>query len=198
MAVQPDRKQAWELLTRYVTNENLLKHALSAEAVLRHFARKQGEDEEKWGIIGLVHDIDYEQYPEEHCIRCVSILQEAGWPEEYIHAVQSHGWGICTDVEPLHPMEKVLYAVDELTGLITATALVRPSRSILDMTAKSVQKKWNAKAFSAGVDRSLIEKGAKMLGMELNDLITETILGMRTVAKEIGLEGNPGGETPKA
>ncbi|MFQ3621672.1 MAG: HDIG domain-containing metalloprotein [Spirochaetales bacterium] len=192
MSFKPDRAKAWELLRRYVPSENLQKHALAVEAVLRHFARKFGEDEEKWGVIGLLHDIDYEKYPEEHCKKCVSLLKEAGFPDDYIHAVQSHGWGICSDVEPTLPMEKVLFAIDELTGLITATALVRPSRSILDMTAKSVKKKWNEKAFSAGVDRSIIEKGAKMLGMELTDLITETIAGMQTVAKEIGLEGNPG------
>lgn len=190
---KPTREEAWKLLTSYVTAENLRKHALAVEGVLRHFARKWGEDEEMWGIIGLVHDIDYERFPSEHCHRCVSILKESGWPEPYIRAVQSHGWGICTDVEPLHRMEKVLYAVDELTGLVTATALVRPSRSVLDMTAKSVKKKWNEKGFSAGVDRSIIEKGAAMLGMELSELITETILGMRTVAKEIGLEGSPQG-----
>ncbi len=191
MNSKPTRDQAWNLLTTHVTSENLQKHALAVEAVMRHFARKFGEDEEMWGIVGLVHDIDYERFPAEHCKRCATILQEAGFPAEYIHAVQSHGWGICSDVEPIHRMEKVLYATDELTGLITATALVRPSRSILDMAAKSVKKKWNEKAFSAGVDRSIIEKGAKMLGMELSDLITETILGMRTVAKQIGLEGNP-------
>jgi predicted hydrolase (HD superfamily) len=159
---------------------------------MRHFARKFGEDEEMWGAVGLIHDIDYEQFPDQHCKKCADILGSAGWPPEYLHAVQSHGWGICSDVEPVHRMEKVLFATDELTGLITATALVRPSRSILDMTAKSVKKKWGAKAFSAGVDRGIIEKGAAMLGMELSDLITETVLGMRTAAKDLDLEGNPG------
>jgi len=194
MNEKPTRAKAWTLLTTYVTSENLQKHALAVEAVMRHFARKFQEDEEMWGIVGLIHDIDYERFPAEHCRRCVSILQEAGFPPEYIHAVQSHGWGICTEVEPTHRMEKVLFATDELTGLITATALVRPSRNVLDMTAKSVKKKWKEKGFSAGVDRSIIEKGAQMLGMELSELITETILGMRTVAKEIGLEGTPQAE----
>ncbi len=194
MSNKSTRESAWNLLTTYITSENLQKHALAVEAVMRHFARKFGEDEQMWGVVGLVHDIDYERFPSEHCQRCVPILQEAGFPAEYIHAVQSHGWGICSDVEPTHRMEKVLYATDELTGLITATALVRPSRSILDMTAKSVKKKWKEKGFSAGVDRSIIEKGARMLGMELSELITETILGMRTVAKEIGLEGTPQAE----
>jgi putative nucleotidyltransferase with HDIG domain len=192
MSATPTRTDAWNLLCEYTKTDNLRKHALAVEAVMRHFARKYGEDEEMWGAIGLVHDIDYEMYPEEHCTRCTSILEKAGWPPPYIPAVRSHGWGICSDIEPVHRMEKILYATDELTGLITATALVRPSKSILDMNAKSVKKKWGAKAFSAGVDRGIIEKGAAMLGMELSDLITETILGMRTVAKDIGLEGNPG------
>lgn len=192
MSVKPSREEAWKLLTENVKSDNLLKHALAVEAVMRHFAGKYGEDEEFWGVVGLVHDIDYELYPAEHCRKCVDILKGAGWPDEYVHAVRSHGWGICSDVEPVHRMEKILFAADELTGLITATALVRPSRSILDMTAKSVKKKWGAKAFSAGVDRSIIEKGAALLGIELSELITETILGMRPVAKALDLEGNPG------
>lgn len=187
------REEAWQLLTANTKTDNLLKHAIAVEAVMRHFAKKFGEDEAYWGVVGLVHDVDYELYPTEHCRKCVDIFKTAGWPDDYIKAVQSHGWGLCSDVEPVHRMEKVLYAIDELTGLITATALVRPSRSILDMSAKSVKKKWGAKAFSAGVDRSLIEKGAGMVGLELSELITETILGMRTVAKEINLEGNPSG-----
>ena len=189
-----NREEAWGLLTEHVKTDNLLKHALAVEAVMRHFAKKFGEDEEFWGVVGLVHDIDYEKYPTEHCAKCVDLFKAAGWPEEYVRAVRSHGWGICSDVEPVHRMEKVLYAIDELTGLITATALVRPSRSVLDMSAKSVKKKWGAKAFSAGVDRGIIEKGAGMVGMELSDLITETILGMRLVAKQIDLEGTPSGE----
>ena len=156
---------------------------------MRHFARKYEEDEEMWGIVGLVHDIDYEQFPEQHCRKCVEILIEAGWPEEYLHAVVSHGWGICSDVEPTHRMEKVLYAVDELTGLVKASALMRPSKSILDMEASSVKKKWKDARFAAGVNRGIIEKGAAMVGVEIGDLIAETILGMRAVAKEIGLAG---------
>ena len=156
---------------------------------MRHFARKYGEDEDRWGTIGLVHDIDYEQFPDQHCHRCVEILTEAGWPAEYIHAVVSHGWGICSDVEPTHRMEKVLYAVDELTGLIKASALMRPSKSILDIEASSVKKKWKDAKFAAGVRRDVIEKGAALLGMEIGDLITETILGMRPAAKEIELAG---------
>ena len=188
-AETPTREKALELLKQPVTNERLLKHALAVEAVMRHFARKRGEDEEAWGLVGLIHDIDYEQFPDEHCRKAPGILREHGWPEEYIRAVESHGYGICTDVQPESDLEKTLYAVDELTGLIAATALVRPSRSVLDMKAKSAKKKWKEKSFSAGVDRSVIARGAEMLGMELSDLITETILGMRDVAGEIGLEG---------
>jgi predicted hydrolase (HD superfamily) len=156
---------------------------------MRYFARKRGEDEEKWGVIGLIHDLDYEQFPEQHCKKTEEILKTANWPEEYIRAVISHGWGICTDVEPKSDMEKVLYAIDELTGLVTTAALVRPSRSVLDMKAKSVKKKWKNKRFAAKVDRSIIDKGAEMLGIERTELITDTIMGMREVAVEIGLGG---------
>jgi predicted hydrolase (HD superfamily) len=185
----PTREEAYALLTTYNQSDSLIKHALAVEGVMRYFARKRGEDEEKWGIIGLVHDLDYEQFPEEHCHRSEGILRENHWPEEYIRAVISHGWGICSNVEPVSELEKALYAVDELTGLVVTTALVRPSRSVLDVEAKSVKKKWKDKRFAAGVDRSIIERGAQMLGMELTDLITDTIMGMREVADEIGLRG---------
>jgi predicted hydrolase (HD superfamily) len=160
------------------------------EAVMRHFAEKFGKDPEKWGIIGLVHDIDYEMYPTEHCSKAREILEENQWPDDYVRAVISHGWGIVSDVKPETLLEKVLYATDELTGLVTTTALVRPSKSVMDMKAKSVKKKWKNKNFAAGVNREVIEKGAEMLGMELGDLITETITGMRNVAEEIGLKGS--------
>jgi len=185
----PTREQAYQLLRKYNQTESLLKHALAVEGVMRYFARKRGEDEEKWGIIGLVHDLDYEQFPEEHCRKSEEILKENGWPDDYIRAVVSHGWGICSDVEPQTELEKVLYAIDELTGLVVTTVLVRPSKSVLDVKTKSVKKKWKDKRFAAGVDRSIIEKGAQMLGMELADLITDTIMGMREVADEIGLKG---------
>ena len=185
----PTRGEAYTLLTQYNKSESLLKHALAVEGVMRYFARKRGEDEEKWGIIGLVHDLDYEQFPEEHCRKSEEILKENGWPDDYIRAVVSHGWGICSDVEPQNELEKVLYAIDELTGLVVTTALIRPSKSVLDVKTKSVKKKWKDKRFAAGVDRSIIEKGAQMLGMELSDLITDTIMGMREVADEIGLKG---------
>jgi len=185
----PTRQEAYELLTTYTKSESLIKHALSVEGVMRYMARKYEEDEDKWGIIGLIHDLDYEQYPDQHCQMTEKILRDNHWPQDYIRAVMSHGWGICTDVEPQEKMEKVLYAIDELTGLVTTSALVRPSKSVMDMKAKSVRKKWKDKRFAAGVDRSIIEKGAAMLEVELSDLITDTIMGMREVADEIGLKG---------
>jgi putative nucleotidyltransferase with HDIG domain len=185
----PTRDEAFALLTTWTKTDSLVKHALAVEAVMRHMARSLGEDEEKWGAIGLVHDLDYEKFPEEHCRRSPGILQEAGWPPEYIHAVVSHGWGICSEVEPTEKMEKVLYAMDELTGLVVTSALVRPSKSILDMEASSVKKKWKDKRFAAGVNREVIEKGAAMVGMDLTALITECIVGMRTVASALGLAG---------
>lgn len=185
----PTREEAYQLLTEYNKSDSLLKHALAVEGVMRYFARKRGEDEEKWGVIGLIHDLDYEQFPEEHCHKSEEILKEKGWPEEYIRAVVSHGWGLCSEVEPQTELEKVLYAIDELTGLVVTTALVRPSKSIMDVKVKSVKKKWKDKRFAAGVDRSIIEKGAQMLGMEVSDLITDTLAGMQKVAEEIGLKG---------
>ena len=185
----PTRPQAYSLLTQYNQNEGLIKHALAVEGVMRSAARKRGEDEDKWGIIGLIHDLDYEQFPEKHCRKTEEILKENLWPQEYIRAAISHGWGICSDVEPRSELEKVLYAVDELTGLVATTALVRPSKSVMDLKAKSVKKKWKDKRFAAGVYRSIIEKGCNMLGMELTELITDTIMGMRQVAAEIGLQG---------
>jgi len=189
--VIPTRAEALELFLRYNKSDSLYKHALSVEAVMRYMARKHGEDEEVWGVIGLIHDLDYEMYPEQHCTMTERILRDEGWPEEYIRAVISHGYGICSDTEPQTSLEKTLFAIDELTGLVTTSALVRPSRSVLDMEARSVRKKWTDRRFAAGVDRSVIEKGAAMLGTDLNDLISDTIMGMREVAEEIGLKGNP-------
>lgn len=185
----PTREEAYQLLTEYNKGNSLIKHALAVEGVMRYFARKRGEDEEKWGVIGLVHDLDYERFPEEHCHKSEEILKEKGWPEEYIRAIVSHGWGLCSEVEPQTELEKVLYAIDELTGLVVTTALVRPSKSVMDVKVKSVKKKWKDKRFAAGVDRSIIEKGARMLGMEVSDLITDTLAGMQEVAEEIGLKG---------
>ncbi len=187
----PNREQAMELLEKYNKSESLKKHALTVEGVMKYFASEYNEDVEKWGIIGLIHDLDYEQFPEEHCKITEKILRENNWPEDYIYSVISHGWGICTDAEPKHFMEKILFTIDELTGLITATALMRPSKSVLDMKLKSIKKKWKTKSFAAGVNRELILKGCELLGMELDEIITKTLEGMKTVAEEIGLKGIP-------
>jgi len=187
---RPTREEALALLKQYNQSEALIKHGLAVEAVMRYRARKRGQDEEQWGVIGLVHDLDYEQFPEQHCHKTEEILREQAWPQEYIRATLSHGWGICTDVEPQTDLEKTLYAMDELTGLIAATALVRPSKSVLDMAPKSVKKKWKDKAFAAGVNREVIDKGAAMLGVDRSVLIEDAIMGMREAAEEIGLKGN--------
>jgi predicted hydrolase (HD superfamily) len=187
----PTHEQALALLRKYNKSESLLRHAYAVEGVMKYMARKSGEDEEMWGIIGLVHDLDYEMYPEQHCKMTEMILKENRWPEEYIRAVISHGWELASDVEPVSKLEKTIYAIDELTGLVVTSALVRPSKSVLDMEARSVRKKWNDKRFAAGVDRSVIEKGAAMLGVSLDELINDCIMGMREVAEEIGLKGNP-------
>lgn len=188
-AYVPSRDDALGLLLEYTRTDNLQKHAYAVEAVMRYMARKAGEDEEKWGIIGLVHDLDYEQYPDQHCTKTREILEQHGWPEDYIRAAVSHGWGICSHVEPISRLEKTLYAIDELTGLVAASALVRPSRSVMDLTTKSVMKKWKSPAFAAGVDRSIVARGAEMLGTEVSSLVEDTIMGMREAADEIGLKG---------
>jgi len=186
----PTRQEAYDLLTQYNKSESLIKHALAVESVMLHFAELlDAEDKQKWGIIGLVHDLDYEMYPKEHCKKIREILTERNWPEDYIRAIQSHGWKICSDIEPVDKMEKVLYTIDELTGLIVATALMRPSKSILDMEVKSVKKKMKQKSFAAGVNRDVIKEGVQMLNMELDKVIEETIKGMRKVAEDIGLKG---------
>lgn len=186
----PTREEALELFKEYNKTDSLLKHALAVEATMKHFAELLGEEDvEKWSVIGLIHDLDFEMYPEQHCKMTKEILEERNWPKEYIRTILSHGWGLCTDIEPVETIDKVLYTIDELTGLVAATALMRPSKSIMDMEAKSVKKKWKQKSFAAGVDRSIIENGAEMLDMELNTIIAETIKAMRTVAEEIGLNG---------
>ena len=189
-AKTPTREEAFDLLKKYNQTESLIKHALAVEGVMRYMARKRNADEEKWGVVGLTHDLDYEQFPDQHCKKTEEILRANDWPEEYIRAVVSHGWGICSDVKPESEMEKVLYAIDELTGLVVTTALVRPSKSVMDLKTKSVKKKWKDKRFAAGVDRSIIENGAEMLGLEIPELITDTIAGMQEVAEEIGLKGS--------
>ena len=185
----PTREEALELFKKYNESESLTKHAYAVEGVMRHFARLYGEDEDKWGVIGLIHDLDYEKYPEQHCTMTEKILKEEGWPEDYIHAVLSHAWGICSDVEPEHKMEKILFATDELTGLITTSVLVRPDKNIHNLKLKSVKKKWKDKRFAAKIDREVIQKGSNMLGMPLEELIEETIKGMQEVADTLGLNG---------
>jgi putative nucleotidyltransferase with HDIG domain len=187
--MEPNRQQAFELLQSYNQTPGLIKHALAVEATMRHFARHFGEDEELWGIIGLIHDLDYEKYPEQHCQMTEKILRENKWPESHIRAVLSHAWESCTDVKPETLLERTLYTIDELTGLVTTSALVRPSKSILDMTAKSVKKKWNDKRFAAKIDRSIIEKGAQMMEMDLTEIITLTIQGMAKIADQLELDG---------
>ena len=175
----PNRAQAWEILQKYVKSESQQKHGMAVEAAMRYFARLNGEDEELWGVTGLLHDVDYELYPEQHCLKAREILEAEGVDEQLIHAVQSHGYEICCDVEPLTPMEKTLFAVDELTGLITAAALMRPSKSVLDMELKSVKKKFKDKKFAAGCSREVIERGADMLGWSLDELMERTIAAMQ-------------------
>ena len=186
----PSRTEAFAILCEFNKQDSLVRHGLAVEAVMRHFAAKSGEDIEKWGVIGLCHDLDYEQFPEQHCTMTRTILEGQNWPESYIRAIVSHGWGICSETEPIHYMEKILFATDELTGLITASVYVRPSKSILDLTTKSVMKKWNTRAFAAGANREVIAKGAAMLGITVEELVDETILGMQASAEQIGLKGN--------
>lgn len=176
------RDEAWELLTEYNKDEFHLQHAQTVEQTMRYFARKMGyeEEEEFWGIVGLLHDLDFEQYPDQHCIKVQEIMRERGVDEKIIHAVVSHGYAITVDVKPEHEMEKVLYAVDELTGLIGAVVLMRPSKSVQDLALKSVKKKFKAKNFAAGCDREVIKRGAEMLGWSLDELITQTIEALRT------------------
>ena len=187
----PTHQEALELLHRYNESDSLRKHAYAVEGVMRFIGRKREQDEETWGIIGLIHDLDYEKFADQHCQKTGEILREHGWPEEHIRAALSHGWGICSDVAPETELEKVLYAIDELTGLVATTALIRPSKSVMDVQVKSVKNKWKDKRFAAGVDRSIIEKGAQMLGVPLEELIDDTIKGMQEVAEAIGLKGNP-------
>ncbi len=176
------RDEAWSLLTEYNQEPFHLQHAETVEGCMRWFANELGFGEEAdfWATVGLLHDLDFEKYPEEHCKKCVEIMRERGLDERLIHAVASHGYGICSDVEPEHEMEKVLFAVDELTGLIGAAALMRPSKSVQDMELKSVKKKFKDKKFAAGCSREIIQQGADRLGWTLDELIEKTLAAMRT------------------
>ena len=181
----PTREEAWELLTRYNQDAFHLQHAETVEGIMRYFARKLGYEQEEdfWGIAGLLHDLDFEKYPEEHCVKSQEIMRKEGIDESLIHATASHGYGLVVDVKPEKEMEKVLFAVDELSGLIWAAALVRPSKSVQDLELKSVKKKFKDKRFAAGCSREAIERGAEMLGWSLDDLISETILAMRSLER---------------
>jgi len=178
----PTREAAWELLTEYNKEPFHLKHALTVEGVMRYFAEKLGFGEEAdfWGLVGLLHDLDFEQFPEQHCIKEQEIMRQRDLDERLIHATASHGYAITVDIEPEHTMEKVLYAVDELTGLIGAVARMRPSKSVSDLEVKSVKKKYKSANFAAGCSREVIERGAAMLEWELDQLIGDTILAMRS------------------
>ena len=181
------REQAWELLQKYNKEPFHIQHALTVEGVMKWYAQDlgYGEDAEYWGIVGLLHDIDFELYPEEHCIKAPELLREGGVGEDIIHAVCSHGYGLTVDVKPEHEMEKVLYAVDELTGLVWAAALMRPSKSVQDMELKSLKKKYKTSTFAAGCSREVIERGAQMMGCELDELLQNTIYAMRSCESEI-------------
>ncbi len=183
----PTRDDALALLKQYNDNPALVQHGLQVEACMRYFAKQAGEDEERWGIVGLLHDLDYEKFPDHHCYKAAEIMKSEGYDDEIIRAMMSHAWGICTDVEPLSLMEKTLYAVDELSGLVNACVLVRPSKSIMDLGVKSVKKKFKTKSFAAGVDRDIVLKGADMLEMELDELISSVIEAMKADAEAIGV-----------
>ena len=191
-----NREDAWTLLTEYTKNPNLIKHALAVEAAMRAYAHRFGEDEELWGVVGLVHDFDYERYPEmgqdipadqRHALAGAKILKECGWPEEIIEAVISHADYAGVPRDTL--LKKALFAVDELTGLITAVALVRPSKSILDVKVKSVRKKWKDKAFARGANRADIQRGAEALGIDLWEHVGIVLEAMQRIASDLGLAG---------
>ncbi len=180
------REQAVELFHKYNKSESLWHHALCVEAVMRAFAAEAGEDVDYWGIVGLLHDIDWEMFPDQHCRKAPELLAEIGMPDDMVHAICSHGWGLVSDVEPQRQMEKILYAVDELTGLVYATALMRPER-MAGMSVKSVKKKWSSKSFAAGVNREVIEKGAQMADVTKEHLIKVTIQALTSISDQIGL-----------
>lgn len=180
-----ERTQALDLLKKYNKEEFHIRHALTVEGAMRYFAKQYGHDEEFWGLVGLLHDIDFEVYPEEHCKKAPELLKEIDASDEFIHAVCSHAYGLCSDVEPTHEMEKILFAIDELTGLIGAAAIMRPSKSVQDMELSSLKKKFKDKKFAAGCSRDVIKEGAERLGWELDKLLEETLLAMRVDEAQI-------------
>ena len=183
-----EREKAIQLLKKYNKEEFHIRHALTVEAVMRYFAKQYGYNEEFWGLVGLLHDVDFEKYPEEHCKKAPDLLQEIDASEEMVHAICSHGYGICSDIKPEHEMEKILFAIDELTGLIWAAAKMRPSKSTKDMEVSSLKKKFKDKKFAAGCSRDTIKIGAEQLGWELDELFDKTIQAMRSCEDEIEKE----------
>ena len=190
MKTELTREEALSLLQKHNKEPFHIQHGLTVEGVMRWYARElgYGEDEDFWGIAGLLHDIDFEEYPEQHCVKAPELLKEGGAEEELIHAVCSHGYGLCSDVEPVHEMEKVLFAADELTGLIGAAAKMRPSKSVMDMEVSSLKKKFKDKRFAAGCSRDVIRTGAERLGWELDKLFEQTILAMRSCEASVEQE----------
>ena len=184
----PAREEAWEWLGQYNESESLRKHALTVEGVMRHFAALAGEDPEEWGIVGLLHDLDYERWPDQHCQKVQELLREKGADEALIRAVASHGYGMCSDIQPQSRLEKTLFTIDELSGLITAAALMRPSRSVIDLEVKSVKKKFKDKRFAAGCSREVIANGAELLGWELDKLLDMTLRAMQAEENAIEAE----------
>ncbi len=188
MRTQITRAQALALLQKYNQEPFHIFHGLTVEGTMRYFAREMGEDEDFWGLVGLLHDVDFEKYPEQHCLKAPELLSEIGAEPEFIHAVCSHGYGICCDVEPTLSMEKVLFAADELTGLIGAAARMRPSKSVMDMEVASLKKKFKDKKFAAGCSRDVITQGAERLGWTLEELMEKTILAMRSCEDSVNEE----------
>ena len=174
-----ERKEALELLRKYNKEPFHILHGLTVEGTMRYFAKQYGEDEEYWGLIGLLHDVDFEMYPEEHCTKCIEILRENNIPDEMIYSIRSHAYGSCSDAKPEKQMEKILFAIDELTGLIGAAIKMRPSKSTKDLEVSSLKKKFKDKKFAAGCSRDVIMQGAENLGWELDELFEKTILAMR-------------------
>lgn len=188
MRTQITRTQALALLQKYNREPFHIFHGLTVEGTMRYFAREMGEDEDFWSLVGLLHDVDFEKYPEQHCLKAPELLSEIGAEPEFIHAVCSHGYGICCDVEPTLPMERVLFAADELTGLIGAAARMRPSKSVMDMEVASLKKKFKDKKFAAGCSRDVITQGAERLGWTLEELMEKTILAMRSCEDSVNEE----------
>ena len=182
-----NREEAYKILEKYMTKPNLIKHSLAVESVMKHFAEMNNEDVEYWGNIGLLHDVDYEAYPEEHCFKMVEILKQEGLDDDFIKSIQSHGHELCTDIRPEKFMEKILVTIDQLTGFITACALMKPSKKLEDVELDSMLKKWKRKDFASGTGRERIEYWTNELGYTLNYMLEQTLIGMKVISDELGL-----------